>query len=185
MTTKQDKLETFEHESHDLVVQAKGIQVRSDPQFEAAGEFLLAVKKLNSEITNHHEPMRKKSYAAYQEVLSSKQRLLDPIKKAEAIVKEAMGAFAALRAAKQARIAERIMEGKPGQVREEPKVQGVSTRQVWTYEVVSQSKITPDFMQPDHAAIRELVGALGEDAAEIVGGIRVFQETKIAASRGA
>ncbi len=182
---KQEQLQSLEQDSHDLVVQAKGIQVRSDPQFEAAGEFLLAIKSLDSKITSHHEPMRLKSYAAYQEVLSSRKRLIDPIQKAEAIVKKAMGEFAAKRQAKQDRIAERIKEGKPGQVREEPKVQGVSTRQVWSYEIVRETDVNRDFMAPDHVAIRELVGALGTEAEEIVGGIRVFQETKIAASRGA
>ncbi len=181
---KQENLESLEQDSHDLVVQAKGIQVRSDPQFEAAGEFLLAIKKLNSKITDHHEPMRVKSYAAYQEVLTSRKRLIDPIVEAEAIVKLAMSVFAAERQQKQDRIAERIKEGKPGRVREEPKVQGVSTRQVWTYEIESETKISRDYMTPHHAAIRELVGAIGAEAAEIIGGIRVFKETKIAASRG-
>ncbi len=184
MVRQEKKLESLEQDSHDLVVQAKGIQVRSDPQFEAAGEFLLAIKSLNSKITKHHEPMRLKSYAAYQEVLASRKRLIDPIQKAEAIVKKAMGEFAAKRQQKQERIAERIREGKPGQVREEPKVQGVSTRQVWNYEIAHERQIHRDFLTPDHAAIRELVGALGIEAEDIVGGIRVFEETKIAASRG-
>lgn len=181
---RQEQLQSLEQDSHDLVVQAKLIQVRSDPQFEAAGDFLLAIKSLNSKITNHHEPMRKKTYEAYQEVLASRKRLLEPIQKAEVIVKKAMGEFMALRREKQERIAERIKEGKPGRVREDPKVQGVSTRQSWAYEIVNEHHIHRDFLTPNHAAIRELVNAIGDDAEALVRGIRVFQETKIAASRG-
>jgi len=182
---KKAEIQQMQAESSDLVLQAKKLTIKSDPQFKRAAEFLLGVKALATRIIDHHEPMRKATYAAYQEVLAAKKKLLEPVSQAEGIVKGSMSTFMAQRQEKQDRIAERIKEGGKGRVREAPKVLGVQTRSEWTYEIVDEAKINRDFLTPSHSDIREVVKALGEDAVDAVGGIRVFKSTSIAASRGA
>ena len=57
-----------------------------------------------------------------------------------------------------------------------PKVAGLNTQKRWDFEVMDQSKIAPEFMMPDLAAIRKTVAGLHEKAAPVVGGIRVFRK---------
>ena len=184
MTKKESALQKLKEETGDIVLQAKSVSVRSDKGYEAAAEFLLGVKKLGTQIEDHHEPMRVKTYEAYQEVLKARKRLLAPVKEAETILKRAMSVFLSKRIEKQAKIEERIKEGGRGQITEAPKPTGVATRLVWRWEVTDPDKIDRNFLMVDESAISTVVTALGNEAPESVGGIRVWQEPQIAASRG-
>ncbi|MCC6196759.1 MAG: hypothetical protein IT518_20080 [Burkholderiales bacterium] len=65
---------------------------------------------------------------------------------------------------------------------EQPKAIGVSTREVWKFEVVDPSKVSAQFQMPDEQKIRKTVVALKGDAAAVVGpGVRVWCEKIIAA----
>lgn len=66
--------------------------------------------------------------------------------------------------------------------REPPKVTGISSREVWKFEIVDPSKINPQFLMPDEKKIGAQVRALKGDAASIIGaGVRVYAERQIAA----
>jgi hypothetical protein len=95
-----------------------------------------------------------------------------------------MSAFLAKREARQKKIEERIKKGGKGKVTEAPKPQGVATRKVWKWEVEDFSKIRREFLTTDNSAIKAVVDAQGAEAVESVGGIKVWQESQIAASRG-
>jgi len=58
-----------------------------------------------------------------------------------------------------------------------PKVDGVSTREVWRWEVVSKDSIRKEFLIPNESAIGALVRSQKSAAAAMVGGIRVWCET--------
>lgn len=55
-----------------------------------------------------------------------------------------------------------------------PKMKGVHTRKTWEFEIKDPSKINPQYMIPDMVKIRKQVRATGEDAAQFVGGIKVW-----------
>lgn len=64
-----------------------------------------------------------------------------------------------------------------------PKAAGVQMRKTWDYEIVDAGKIKADFLVPDKAGIGKTVRALGERAADLVGGIRVFQKRGVSTKR--
>jgi hypothetical protein len=64
---------------------------------------------------------------------------------------------------------------------ETPKVAGLTTREVWRYEITDPSKVAPAFLMPDEAKIGKTVRALKADAAAIVGpGVRIWPDQQIA-----
>ncbi len=65
---------------------------------------------------------------------------------------------------------------------EEPKAAGVSARFVTKYRIIDARKITAAFMMPDEKKIGQIVRSMGADAAELVGGIEIYEEPVIAAS---
>lgn len=66
--------------------------------------------------------------------------------------------------------------------REAPKVSGVSTREVWKFEITDPTKINAAFLMPDDQKIRRQVAALKGDAAAVIGpGVRIWSEKSLAA----
>lgn len=62
-----------------------------------------------------------------------------------------------------------------------PKVSGVSTREVWKFEITDPSKINPEFMVPDEVKMRKLVLAMKGEASALLGaGVRVYSEKQLA-----
>ena len=59
------------------------------------------------------------------------------------------------------------------------KTAGVSEVEVWRFEIIDPSKIDRKFLVPDESAIRKVVQAMKEDAAAIVGGIRIIRDVQI------
>ncbi len=63
--------------------------------------------------------------------------------------------------------------------REPPKVTGVSTREVWKFEVTDPSLVPRQFLEVDEAKIRRVVQAMKGDAS--IPGVRVWPERQLAA----
>ena len=63
-----------------------------------------------------------------------------------------------------------------------PKAAGVSTRMVTKYRIINESAIDRAYLMPDEKKIRQVVRAMGGDAARLIGGIEVYEEPVIAAS---
>ena len=55
------------------------------------------------------------------------------------------------------------------------------TRKAWKFEVTDASKVNAAYLTPDEKKIRKIVTAMGEEAAGMVGGIRVWADTIIVA----
>lgn len=56
------------------------------------------------------------------------------------------------------------------------KVAGKSNRKVWKWEVTDAAKVERRYLTPDEKKIGDLVKAMKSEAAEMVGGIRVWEE---------
>lgn len=185
-TAAERRLAKLEKQASDIVGQAKSIVVKTDEDYEELAIMLLGVKALHTDITEHHEPMREATHAAYKKVLETRNRMTKPLEKAESILKDKGSDYLQSRSEKQEKIAERVKKGGRGQVTKAPRVPGVSSSQKWEYVVVDIKKMDPDYLIPDAKAISALVRELGPDAEEVVGkgAIKVEQKTDMRASRG-
>jgi len=56
------------------------------------------------------------------------------------------------------------------------KVSGLAPTKRWTFEIIDPMKVARVYLMPDEVKIGKQVQALGAEAAELVGGIRVFQK---------
>lgn len=65
-----------------------------------------------------------------------------------------------------------------------PKAAGLSSAFIYEYEIVDASKINAKFMIPDDKKISALVKSMKEDAADIVGGIKVTKRRSVRAAAG-
>jgi hypothetical protein len=63
--------------------------------------------------------------------------------------------------------------------REPPKVTGVSTRDVWKFEIVNEMEVPREYLMVDESKIRKVVGALKGETR--IAGVRVWPEKSIAA----
>ncbi len=72
---------------------ASSVVIASDSDFAAAGEMTRQVKDMQKQVTEYWEPMRKSTYDAYTAVNQHKKDMLDPLAKAERILKQKMGAY--------------------------------------------------------------------------------------------
>lgn len=87
-----------------------------------------------------------------------------------------------LREAEATRAAAESIPAAPVVHIEQPKLAGVSSRQVWKFEIADADQIPRQYLVPDEKAIGAVVRALGERAN--IPGVRVYAET-IISSRSA
>lgn len=78
-----------------LEQQASFAAVTTDAEYARAGDFVRKVKARKKLVTEFWEPMREKTEEAYKEVLSKKKSMLEPLDKAEAILKGKMSSYIA------------------------------------------------------------------------------------------
>ncbi len=72
---------------------ASCVVIASDADFAAAGEMTKQVNDMQKQVTEYWEPMRKSTYDAYTAVNQHKKEMLDPLAKAEKILKQKMGDY--------------------------------------------------------------------------------------------
>ncbi len=73
--------------------QAMSVEVTSDESYQYAAEITQSVKKAQKQVEEFWEPLRVATKKPYDEVLARKKDMLDPLKKAEKILKDKMGSF--------------------------------------------------------------------------------------------
>ena len=93
---------------------AVAMTIRCDEDFTEAGEATKIVKAAQKKVEEYWEPMRSSTYAAYKAVTDHKKAMIDPLKKAEKILKQKMSDYqteqARKRAEEEARIRRLAME---------------------------------------------------------------------------
>ena len=77
--------ETLKQETSLLEIQAEGTFVTNDEEYQSAAEFGRAIKAKANEITAFFKPMK--------DVCEREKKMLEPLAKAEKLVKQAMGAY--------------------------------------------------------------------------------------------
>lgn len=85
--------ETLKQETSLLEIQAEGTLVTNDEEYQSAAEFGRAIKAKANEITAFFKPMKDAAHKAHKEVCEREKKMLEPLAKAEKLVKQAMGAY--------------------------------------------------------------------------------------------
>lgn len=73
--------------------QAQSVIISNDDDYEKAGSATSDVKKMQKKVEEYWEPMRVSAKKTYDDVLAHKKEMLDPLKKAERILKGKMSDY--------------------------------------------------------------------------------------------
>ena len=73
--------------------QASSVTITNDEDYSIAGGLTKSVKKMQKKVKDYWEPMRVNAKAAYDEILSHKKEMLDPLESAEKILKRKMADY--------------------------------------------------------------------------------------------
>jgi colicin import membrane protein len=85
----------LEQKAEVLVTEAKALKIINQQTYDLAAARLLAVADLRREIIDHHAPMKKSTYAAWQHVIGAEKKLLDPVAEAERLYKVSISIYEA------------------------------------------------------------------------------------------
>jgi hypothetical protein len=85
----------LEQKTEALVAQAKALKITDQATYNLAAARLLGVADLRREIVDHHAPMKKSTYAAWQQVVATEKKLLDPVADAERLYKASISIYEA------------------------------------------------------------------------------------------
>lgn len=67
---------------------AQALRIDNDEALMQADEMLLGIKDLEKEIMAHHGPIKRKAHEAWKAVVAAEKRMLEPLRQAEAVIKE-------------------------------------------------------------------------------------------------
>jgi len=191
-----------------ILARMKALKIEDDEQLQETGEFVQRIKGKQKEVKDLFEKERLERYDKLQETYAKINALIDPLKKAETIVKEKLGEYRKEQKRKaaeeeQKRLAElkkeaedrlleeaeangdesilddELMIPKPNLEIKVPKIKGVSFTEVWLFKIVDVDKIPRRYMMPDEKKIQGIVDALKAKTA--IEGIEVYSEERVGA----
>lgn len=73
--------------------QASEVEIKTEADYQYAGELTKQVKAAQKKVEEYWEPMRASTYAAYKSVTDHKKDMLDPLKNAESILKKKISGY--------------------------------------------------------------------------------------------
>ena len=166
-------LPTLFRDVDEILERLGNLSIDNNDQFEEAGEFLNKIALTEKAVKNYYEEDRASAYAVYQGVLSDIKKFTTPLGKAANATKAMMNRYLRSTQVEEPDDTETIPETQP------PTSTGTSTYDVWSYEVVDISKVSPEFLVVDDGAVRKVVQDMHELAEGVVGGIKVTKETRV------
>lgn len=199
------------------VNEANQITITDQTSYKAAADWLRLIVTLKKEVETTFGQPKKKASEAHKSICAAEKKHLEPLAKAELIVKSKMSLWYAEQERKakeekirlEAELKKREEENKileavaleeagkteeaqavisqpvqvaPVKVQVTEKVEGISFRENWTFEITDKNTIPREYMIPDEKKIGALVKALKGETN--IPGIRVYSE-KIASVRSA
>lgn len=99
---KDGALVEIKVESHDLVVKAQNMAIKTQEGYVGGAEFLKSLKSLQKKASDFFSPIVSKAYDTWKTAKAKENEVIDPLKKAESLVKNKMIEYDA----EQRRIAE-------------------------------------------------------------------------------
>lgn len=82
-------------EAISLEVRADALSVTNDEEYQDAAEFLKALKEQAGKVKDFFKPLKDAAHKAHKEVCDREKQMLDPLTKAEAVIKKAVGGYLA------------------------------------------------------------------------------------------
>lgn len=187
-----------------ILAQMNSLELSTPEQSVEAQEFIKRIKATKREVTDilaekysKDIARYKKAKASYDAYTDEKKRLFSKLDSAENILKgklaavererreqlrkaEAAAREAAQAAAEQADGSELFEEpvSAPPAPKPQPKVDGVSTRSHWTFQIEDESLIPREYLVVDMQKIGQVVRAMKEHAS--IPGVRVIEDVIIA-----
>ena len=191
-----------------ILAEMEQLDITTNEQFEKTGAFVQGIKGKQKEVKDHYEQKRARSYDIYKAVTTKISSYIDPLAKAERIVKKKLGDYRVemvrlrrIEETEKLAIAETQAETRqladaeetgddsildeplivapPVLETEVPKMKGISFTTVWKFDVVNVDDLPRKYMIIDVKKIQGVVNAL-KDASSIPG-IRVFSEQQVGA----
>ena len=191
-----------------ILAEMEGVDITTNEQFEETGAFVQGIKSKQKEVKDHYEDKRAQTYEKYKAVTTEISSYIDPLTKAERIVKKKLGDYRTeverkrrVEEAEKLAIAETEAEERqlveaeelgddsildeplivapPVLETEVPKMKGISFTTVWKFALENINDLPRQYMILDVKKIQGVVDALKE--ATIIPGIRVFSEQQVGA----
>jgi len=163
--TDRDSALQKAEEAKEVLAGFQDFEIDCEDDLVLATECLKDVKRAAKEITAQKEAATKPMNAALVQVRSWFKPALDVLESTERLIKhkiegyhvrvakEAREAMEAMALASQAGDFDAAHEASKGIVIA-PKIAGLSTTQVWDYEITDLSKVPREFLTLDHSAVR-------------------------------
>ncbi|KKM74863.1 hypothetical protein LCGC14_1396010 [marine sediment metagenome] len=199
---------TLRKDVDEILAEMEQLDITTNEQFETTGAFVQGIKSKQKEVKDHYEQKRARSYDIYKAVTTKISSYIDPLAKAERIVKKKLGDYRVemvrlrrIEETEKLAIAETQAETRqladaeetgddsildeplivapPVLETEVPKMKGISFTTVWKFDVVNVDDLPRKYMIIDVKKIQGVVNAL-KDASSIPG-IRVFSEQQVGA----
>lgn len=89
-------------ERDERVSEANALAIRDQTSYDVAASMMLGLVELRKKIVDHHKASKAASYAAWKAVCAAEASLLDPVARAEQIIKDKLASYEA----KQGRLIE-------------------------------------------------------------------------------
>jgi len=177
-----------------IVAGATEIQVIDQASFQGAALYLKTVKGAIKFVDEKFAGSVKAAKKSWDEIRGLRDEAKEPLTKSEGILKTKMAEWSVAEEVKR-KVEEEKMQAAADMVAEEdgvpamavvvpsavPDVAGVHTRKSWKFEILDVAKVKDTYKIADEKKIRKIVTAMGLEAVDMVGGIRVWQESSIVA----
>ncbi len=168
------------------LIEVASVAITNDAEKVYAAGLVVRIKRAHKQI----DAVRDEFLTPLKEARAWVDAQFDPLriqmKNAEDILKEMIGSYAQRQLVEQRRLAAKAAEMAPKAVTREAfvqametvkqaapvKVEGVSTRPVWKFEVTDAALVPREFCSPDVTKLRAAVG----DGAREIPGVRIFEE---------
>jgi hypothetical protein len=170
----------IEEERQGLVRAATEIEVVDEASFVRCGHTIAALKELGTRVKNYFGPMKAAAYKTWKEICGTESNELDKVNAAIALLWPKMQAWKAEQERKRqeaVRAADEttrlMIEATPVA----PKVEGITARADWDFEIVDETAIPREFLCPDEAKIRKHIKRYQSEAN--IRGVRVFRVERV------
>jgi hypothetical protein len=171
-----------------LAEQVRALKI-TDQQSYRIAEHLLGVADLRREIVDHHAPLKKSTYDAWQAAIAAEKKLLDPVAEAERIYKTGIATYEAeqrrIEAESRAQAeaeARRLAEEQREREIEQAEAEGADAQEITAMInaplVVAPPRVEPAFQQAkgvsvaanwkaEVTSLKDLVKAIASDKASL------------------
>jgi predicted DNA-binding protein len=176
------------------LVALQEFQIEDAEDFSTASEILREVKSIAKEVESRRRKVTDPLNAAIKEFGKWYKPALDTLLTMEGVLKSKISEYterqrvaneAAMRAAAAAARAgnfEAAHEASKGIV-EEARAQGITTREVWQYEIEDLSQVPREYLALDHSAVKIYLKQAGAEPKPIPG-LRFFKQVNVIARTG-